>query len=262
MFIEKLQIVVIVLVILMVVLLAALLAETTVVDVGRRKLFTKDDTTIDTFVFTPEANNLQNNIILTKSISPIDESYLNEITFLGDSRFEGLINYGISQEHIFAKSGLNHRQALTLDFVQLANGDKVTLVEALQQMDTDILLMNFGINGAGWFSTTEFLDNYNALLDLIIENTDDIIIVVQSILPITYGFETGETGFPNTRVDELNDYILEICKERNLYYLDSSIVMKDENNALKSNYSSDGLHFNSQGYEELLQHILEYTIYK
>lgn len=228
-----------------------------------------DNTAITTVAFVEEIVNiepfsyLQNNTILDKTARFFDDNYLNEITFIGDSRFVGLENHGIDPQNIFAKSGLNHKQALTEDFVTLSNGTNVNLATALNQCDNEIFIINFGVNGAGWFGDNEFISNYYDLLDIIIDNTaDDVTIVVQSILPISASYELNERGFPNERVDELNEFLIDICNDYDLYYLDSSVVMKDENNDLKSSFTSDGLHFNSAGYDVLLQHIENYSIYK
>lgn len=207
-------------------------------------------------------NNFQSNTILTKTTSSIDEDYLNNITFIGDSRFVALVKYDIEQSNIFAKSGLNHKQALTQSFVELPNGENVTLVEALANNQNDIILINFGVNGAGWFTDDEFITNYHELLDIIEENTNDVTIIIQSILPIAKSYEYKENGFPNIRIDYLNEILFEISNERGFYYLDSSDVLKDDDNFLDTKYTNDGLHFNDEGYELLLQHIKEYTIYK
>lgn len=282
MLIEKLQITAIVIVVIMFLIVCALLFETTMVSdecENCNYLFHNFSTTCTLGFGNIRAQNdevqlaslsveyegdasLQDTTILEKTTGYIASDYLDNITFIGDSRFVALETYGIDLSNIYAKEGLNHRQALTQDFVRLPNGETVTLVDALALNTNEILLINFGVNGAGWFSTNEFVNCYNQLLDLIEENTDNVIIVVQSVLPISKAYESKENGFPNTRIDELNEYILEICVERGIYYLDSSEVLKDETNFLAEEFTGDGLHFNSTGYKLLLQHMKEYTVYK
>lgn len=206
-------------------------------------------------------SNLQTSTILNKTTSFVKSDYLDNITFIGDSRFVALEKYGIEQSNIYAKSGLNHTQALTQSFVELENGDSATLKEALSYNQNDIILINFGVNGAGWFTEDEFVTSYYQLLEIIEENTNEVTIVIQSILPIAKSYEYKENGFPNTRIDYLNDLLIDICVEKGYYYLDSSDVLKDENNFLDTKYTNDGLHFNDVGYELLLQHMQEYTIY-
>lgn len=289
MLIEKLQMAAVIVVTIMFMIVCALLLETTIVTdcENCNKLFHNFSTTCtanknswnllsrlnqeEVIVHEEEVkvasvslafqDLLQTNTVLQKNTSTVNANYLNEITYIGDSRFVGLLEYGIDQSNVFAKSGLNHIQALTQSFVELPDGSKVTLVDALAQNQNDIILINFGVNGAGWFGTDEFIDNYNELLDLVIANTDNVAIVIQSILPIANSYEYKENGFPNTRIDELNEYLLEIAYQRGLYYLDSSYVLKDENNYLATKYTNDGLHFNNQAYEMLLQHIQEYSVF-
>lgn len=207
-------------------------------------------------------NNLQTSTILNKTTNFIPIDYLDNITFIGDSRFVALEKYGIEQSNIYAKSGLNHTQALTQSFVELTNGDNVTLEEALTYNQNDIILLNFGVNGAGWFTEEEFISSYYQLLEIVEENTNDVTIIIQSILPIAKSYEYKENGFPNTRIDYLNEILIDICSDKGYYYLDSSYVLKDDNNFLDTKYTNDGLHFNDAGYELLLQQMQEYTIYK
>lgn len=287
MFIERLQMAAIIVVTIMFLIVSALLLETTLISdecENCNKLFHNFSTTCtlnfstrkiqeeiiiqdEEVLFTSASieldkfTNLQNNCILEKTNTYINDDYLNSITYIGDSRFVGMLEYGIDQANIFAKSGLNHKQALTQDFVELPNGKDATLVEALEYGYNDIILINFGVNGAGWFGDSEFVSSYNELLDIIVANTEDVVIVIQSILPIAQSYEYKENGFPNDRIDYLNEYLLDIALERGFYYLDSSSVLKDNNNFLSTQYTNDGLHFNSKGYELLLQHMKEYTIY-
>lgn len=281
---EKMQITLIILLIFMLLLLFSMIFEKTIVNgecdncnkffhnfstnctyglFGRTTAIIEEPEVVNTMLETEVTNNLQTNTILDKTTVLVRSDYLDNITFIGDSRFVALEKYGINKSNIFAKAGLNHNQALTWDFVELPNGNMVSLPEALQNNTNEIIIMNFGVNGAGWFTDSDFINDYHSLLDLVEDNiSDDVTIVIQSILPIANSYEYKENGFPNTRIDDLNEYLIDICIERGLYYLDSSDVLKNDNNFLDTKFTNDGLHFNDLGYELLLDHMREYTIYK
>lgn len=284
MFIQRLQITAVILISIMFLIVCALLLESTMVadecpncssifhnfstncTLGLANTIAQSEE-IQAVIATTDIDiidsDLQNNTILTQTKSQIGDDYLNKITFIGDSRFVVLNKYGIDQSNIYAKSGLNHKQALTWDFIETSDGENITLIEALEDIQTDIILMNFGVNGAGWFTDDEFISTYHELLDLIQDNVDDdIIIIMQSILPIAKSYESKENGFPNARIDDLNQYLIEIADERGLYYLDSSDVLKDEDNFLDTKFTGDGLHFNDEAYDLLLENIKDYSIYK
>lgn len=287
MLLERLQIAAIIIVTIMFLIVSALLLETTLISdecencnsifhnfsttctlnftnkKNQEEIVIQDDEILvaSASLDLSKSNNFQSTCILEKTYGYIADDYLNSITYIGDSRFVGMLEYGIDSANVLAKSGLNHKQALTQNFVELPNGQNATLVGALQYGYNDIILINFGVNGAGWFSESEFISCYNELLDVIVANTDDVTIVIQSILPIAQSYEYKENGFPNDRIDYFNEFLLQIALERGFYYLDSSDVLKDSNNFLDTKYTNDGLHFNSKGYELLLQHMKEYTVY-
>lgn len=264
MLIERLQVCAVIIVIVMFMIVCALLLETTLVSEECENcnyIFHNFSTncTLGLGSIKAKVEEVQSvSVAVQEVIIPeeLDTTIdLNKITYIGDSRFVALGWYGIEQANIFAKEGLNHKQALTQEFVELPDGNKVTLVGALALNENELILVNFGVNGAGWFSNLDFINNYNKLIDIIEDNTTDVTIMLQSILPITSEYENSSSGFPNTRIDELNGFIEEICTQRGHIYLDSSELLKNDNNTLDTKYTSDGLHFNKLGYEVLMEHM-------
>ncbi|MFZ2539956.1 MAG: GDSL-type esterase/lipase family protein [Oscillospiraceae bacterium] len=192
-----------------------------------------------------------------------DSSYLNNITFVGDSRTVGLVLYEIPEENIFAEDGLNHEQALTKEVVRLNENKLTTIKDAVLVTAPDIMMVNFGINGAAYMPVDSFMEGYAKLIDELLEASPSSIVVIESIMPVSLSYEQTETGCSNEKIDEINDALYEMAKEKGLYYLATNEVMKNENNDLINTYHrGDGIHYNAKAYDAIIEYILTHEIYR
>lgn len=188
------------------------------------------------------------------------EDYLRKVYFAGDSRTVALTAYGVSSERVFAENGLNHLHALDQEVVSINGGEPVTVPDAVAATAPEILIVNFGINGAAYMSTEEFLEGYEAMIDTLKEKSPDTVFVIESILPVASFYETKADGVTNEKLDELNAGLYQMAKRKGLYYLATSESMKDANNDLISAYTSDGLHYNEAGCKAILDYVLTHAI--
>ncbi len=188
------------------------------------------------------------------------EDYLSKVYFAGDSRTVALTAYGVSADRVFAENGLNHIHALDQKVVSISGGEPVTIPEAVAATAPEILIVNFGINGAAYMSTEEFLQGYEAMLDTLKEKSPDTVFVIESILPVAAFYETKADGVTNEKLDELNAGLYQMAKDKGMYYLAAGEAMKDANNDLNSAYTSDGLHYNEAGCRAILDYVLTHAI--
>ena len=191
----------------------------------------------------------------------VDESYLDQIYFIGDSRTVALQLYGIKRDHIFAEEGLNHETARTKEIVEMDGQALVTISEAVRITAPDIMIVNFGVNGAAWMSVEELLEGYALLIDDLLESSPNSILIIEAVLPVSSYYEQ-ESGCSNEKLDEINDGLYALARERGLFYLASNEPLKNEENDLIPRYSGDGLHYNEAAYEILLEYILNHAIIK
>lgn len=190
-----------------------------------------------------------------------DESYLENITFIGDSRTVGLQLYGVPLEKIFADDGLNHEQALTKEVVRLTENKWTTIKEAVLMTAPDIMIVNFGINGAAYMPVDTFIAGYEELIDELLEASPSSIFVIEAIMPVSLSYEQSDGGCTNEKIDSLNDAIYKMAKDKGLYYLATNEAMKNENNDLVNTYhSGDGIHYNKEAYEAIIEYILTHEI--
>ena len=192
---------------------------------------------------------------------PTAEEYLKETYFIGDSRTNGLVGYDfIPTNRVFAEDGLSHETALTKAFVELPDGKTYTLAQAVKKTQPKRMIVSFGINGIAFMTKDDFMEDYAKLIDQLKESAPDSIIIIQSILPVSETF-AQDTRYSNEKIDRYNQELKELAEEKDVYFLDTSSVLKDSNNALNPLYDSgDGLHFGKAAYTALLNYICTHMI--
>lgn len=205
----------------------------------------------------PKTN--QNTTRLKETTTQGDD-YLSNITFIGDSRTVALEFFDIPKSQIFAENSLTHQQALTKNVVGLSDDKFTTIEEAVISTAPDIMIINFGINGAAWMPDEEFITTYEEFIDKMLAASPSSIIVIESILPVSIDYENRSDGIKNERIDELNSLLYELAKDKGLYYMASNEALKTDNNTLNPEYSADGLHFNNKAYEVLLNYFKTHAI--
>ena len=103
-----------------------------------------------------------------------------------------------------------------------------------------VVVLLIGIN-----NIDTMFNNYESILKGLKENLSETKIVVVSITPTSKWLR-----FRNNRIIKSNDKIKALADKYNYTYVDLYSVLKDSNkNKLNDEYTEDGLHFNSKGYE-------------
>ncbi len=106
--------------------------------------------------------------------------------------------------------------------------------------------VNFG------YSYEDIIQNYRNLLDEISKNQPMVDMYVMSIIPQNKDLEISN-NFNVTKNNEtirnLNVDIRKMCEEYGYTFVDIFHSLIDENGYLKKDYSDDGLHLNSSGFE-------------
>ena len=112
-------------------------------------------------------------------------------------------------------------------------------------------------------SNEETLSNISEIIKLIKENTSAEKIAIESIYPI------NNTNAPmishqmvanrtNENIVFLNKKIEEICKKENIEYINTHDLLIDNDNNLKLEYTTDGLHISNLGYQIITNNLKKY----
>lgn len=91
-------------------------------------------------------------------------------------------------------------------------------------------------------------DNIEMMTQL--AQVNDIQPVLASMIPVTRTFDQNRSPKDITReIKEFNQWVESYCERNQLVYLDYFGVLADESGYLKPQYSTDGMHLNSKGYD-------------
>ena len=132
-------------------------------------------------------------------------------------------------------------------------------VIALQPKVVVILAGTNDIAGNTGPSTLEMImDNIASMAEIAAGNK--IKVVICSVLP-AYDYPWRKGMEPNIKIPKLNEMIKAYATQKGFVYLDYFSAMNDGNNGMKAEYTTDGVHCSSKGYD-LMESMVQPAIQK
>ncbi len=185
--------------------------------------------------------------------------YTNNLYILSDSMLSGmpLLDVSVKDRCYYTQfiSSTNYTEAV---FTTPNLPDKeMTLAEFAKETKPGYLLLNF--SGTGLTMQTEAITNlYNAILDIIFENSPKTVVILSGPLPV----------FPGSNVNTENVVILDTVlsgyswqkqeEGKMVYYLPSPASFFDSGKTLKEQYQGENNSLNEKGcltyYDYILKH--------
>lgn len=158
----------------------------------------------------------------------------DEILFVGNS-----LTYACNWTELFQNPKIKNRGI---------NGDNTEgLLERLDEITEskpDKIFLMIGINDIGYGLPFEYVvNNYNMILQRIKSETPNTRLYLQSVLPVK-----GLKDRDNKSIIALNEKIETLANENKSKYINLFPEFLDTHNELSIDYSSDGLHLNTEGY--------------
>ncbi len=186
--------------------------------------------------------------------------YFNDAVFVGDSITDGIKLYDImSNATVLSHTGININNIMTKPVIS-ENGTEITIIDKLATLSPKKIYVMMGANSMG-LDKGNFIKYYKVLIEKIMQLHPDSIIYVQSVLPVTKRFEDNRKDFSNTKIDEYNQALLEMCEDMQIYYLNVAEVFKDENGRLPNEASPhDGMHFGPTWYKKWFDYLHSHAI--
>ena len=132
--------------------------------------------------------------------------------------------------------------AVTKKFVQTSSGEKITLLQDMQNKNIKTVYIMLGVNELGWSYPQVFKLKYKELIEEIRKVKPDCKIYVQSIIPMTKSKSDNDKIFNNKNVAKFNQLIKEVASEENVTYLDVQSALVDSQGYLPEEASTDGIH--------------------
>lgn len=189
----------------------------------------------------------------------VKSSYFDNAVFVGDSITTGIQMYGVmSNTSVLAGTGINLSSVYTEPVVKTEDGERITIMDGLKQKQYEKVYVMLGGNEVRDQQKETFIKRYSAFIDDIKTLQPDALIYVQSILPVT---AQNNYQMDNSRIDTFNEALAELCKEKEVYYLNVAECMKDESGMLPDAASpADGMHFGPDYYNKWFEYLKTHVI--
>ena len=107
----------------------------------------------------------------------------------------------------------------------------------------------------------EIFNNIKKIVDGIKENRSEAEIYIESIYPVNRSMDKRlymVGSRQNKDIIEINKMIKDYCNEENLTYINTYDELLDDDGNLKKDYSEDGLHLSSEGYDVVTKSLEKY----
>ena len=184
--------------------------------------------------------------------------YLDRIYFLGDSTTYGLgyyYNHGYTDLVPPTQVWTPSSGTLTLDqwnYVAILNpdtGEELMLTDLLALKQPEYLCITLGVNGVSFMKEEYFKQSYTALVQKVQEVSPDTTVILNSIYPVTVGYEAKNNGINNLKIEAANLWIQSVAQSCGVHYLDSASVLRNDDRVLPDSYTNgDGLHLNGEAF--------------
>jgi len=133
-------------------------------------------------------------------------------------------------------------------------GVRTRLKESCFALKPTVVFIMIGINDVGSWSARSIASSYEEIVVEIFDSLPMVELYIQSLLPTRDNYSKL-----NNSVDSINIYLQEmvdnISVEYFIRYIDLNTEFKNESNVLKENYSYDGVHLSTEGFNKWAEFI-------
>ena len=225
----------------------------------------------DTFEESSDARVMQNAEALLPPCEDKGMSYIDSFIFFGESttyhlKSRGVLSGGKETTQVWANKSGTMKLDLSIDkqkIIYPETGELLTVGEAAAKRRPANIVLTFGLNGAVQnvkMGEEYFKRCYKKLIDAIRTSSPSTNIIIQSAFPVAENMDMSAYSVSlktlNEYIDLQNAWAYSLACEEDCKYLDTSSILKDENNNLKIEYQvGDGHHLTTEAYKQILYYI-------
>ena len=221
-----------------------------------RKVTVTDKTPLDMSLKDFSLNGYYGDTILKETTEMSDE-ILKKFVFVGDSIPLYYAEYpSITGHQIWNKNGISP-ETIKVSNININYGydGEMLVIDAFKKYKPEYALITLGSNSAGWMSEKYFISEYKDLINQIKEVSPDTKIIIQSIPPVDAKLDIKDS-LNNKKINNYNYYLLKMCNELGLPFLNSAESLKDSNGTcMKGLCQSDGIHQTKDGIVKLVSYL-------
>lgn len=189
----------------------------------------------------------------------VEDTYFDDVVFLGDSRTDGLRLYGGMKHGTYLYFTGATVESVFSKAVETPVGT-MPLLDALAQMECGKIYIMLGINELGWNGTEIFRNQSTKLIQRIQADHPDAEIVIQSILPVSAKKDAEGRYVNNQRIDAYNQVWLELAEEYHVEYMNVAEGLSDAEGRLPTELCFDGVHLNKTGCRQWLDYLRTHAV--
>ena len=192
---------------------------------------------------------------------PVDDSYFDDVAFVGDSRTDGFRLYsGLERGTYFCVTGETVASATDMENWKTEDGGKISLADAVAAADCGKIYLMLGVNELGWNGTDIFRNHAENLLRRLQADHPDAEIVVQSLLPVSAEQDAKGSYVNNQRILAYNQVWMELAEETGCNYVNIAEAVTGADGCLPENMSFDGVHLNRAGCHAWLDYLRTHSV--
>lgn len=187
---------------------------------------------------------------ILRNYQDYDSNFLKQFVIVGDSIASGFNTYDrLPSEQVLAVGSLGARNIHSFQFN--IDGQDLDILDALSIKQPKYIFMSMGMNDINLSTTEEYVTNYTQNIHDIFEICPNATIIVMGITPVISYSDFSD----NSKIDTYNDALKQMAismqgEGSKVYYINVSKYLKDEQNSLKSEFSSgDGIHLSGSAYD-------------
>lgn len=189
----------------------------------------------------------------------MEDTYFDDVVFLGDSRTEGFKLYsGLGHGTYLHAVGATVESVFT-KAVETEQG-KMPLLDALAELECGKIYVMLGVNELGWNGTDIFRNQCGKMIDRIQEDHPQAEVVLQSIIPVSAKQEAKGSYVNNERIAAYNQVLLELAEEKDCPYVNVAEAVVDEDGFLRADWTFDGVHLNVAGCQAWLEYLRTHPV--
>ena len=216
---------------------------------------------------------LHHGIVPLSELIPHPSEYFKDIIFLGDSVTTGFDLYRnrieFNGENILGEvtviavasyGAFNAIKEISKTSVHpVFEGEQTYPEDIIAKKDAKNIFICLGLNDLTWAKTDKFITYYETLIKRIKEKNPDKNIVIMSVTPVVAGEHPSTLN--NNIVSEANDALLNFARENNIRFIDYGAAIRDDENNLYSEFSSDNYcHLKIAAYNRLVEYMLYHPV--
>ena len=185
---------------------------------------------------------------LPRGFVTVTYDYFDDALFIGDSRTEGLMEYGDLENAVFfADSGMSVF-SLESKKLPLPERGKVSIEEILLEKQYGKIYLMLGINELGYqFEVLE--KKYQETLAYIREYQSEAVIFLCANLHVAKAQSDKDAIYNNANVNRVNEMIAGLADGQMIFYIDVNELFDDENGNLSEEHCADSFHVFAKDYK-------------